>query len=38
MLDVIDFIDPNRYFQLLLNRNDFLTTVKLEIFLLNNVF
>ena len=31
-------LDPNRYFELFLNQNDFLKTLKLEILLLNNFF
>ena len=38
MYDVIIFIDPNRYFELFLNQNDFLTIIKLDILLLNNFF
>ena len=38
MHHVIHVLDPNRYFELFLNQNDFLAIIKLEILLLNNFF
>ena len=38
MHNVIHFIVQNHYFELFLNQNNYVTTIKPEIFLMNNFF